>query len=569
MDIDSPVVDLGTRPGRVTRTEGPTQDQWEIHRVKISTLYPREKLGRVREIMRRDHGFEASEKMYKTRVRHWGLDKKAKADEMAHALRIIERRKGEGKSTYIVIRERKMDDAAVLKYFRRQKISKFMSTSRRNDPAVRTPPAITYCTPPSTSWPGSAMDETLEPTEHASDQDQQADVSRATRLTVLRLPPTSTSRPGEEFKSLGLIASNCSPGSTICGFKSQYDLLTFMDLLPRELVPLAPIDNASCNERALASIRDYYCTYFQSPQWEIWIDERLNWDKRPGELLADEDLSLALKEIERPARIVGSFQIATRLYGTNNAEEAYSIMNQAFEKFGRLIREQHPQLLTCLLLLICLLDYTGFRELTSEVLFHIHDMAYIMLGSKHHITRLASLLAQSEDRNSIADRALQYIRDQYRERAGHLHPSYLGAVYNHAWIHFQSGRLDAAKNEFRRLHNLFESYAQFDCMRAREILYSMAQIEAAQGSLETADDLLAEAQRRIARRFGTTQHVDIGLECLRLRATLRQDRSHDIFPMLSEALEDAEISLGSMHPTVVLLKQSVQTGFMIQHRAFN
>jgi hypothetical protein len=33
--------------------------------------------------------FEASEGMYKTRVRHWGLDKKAEANEMSHALRII------------------------------------------------------------------------------------------------------------------------------------------------------------------------------------------------------------------------------------------------------------------------------------------------------------------------------------------------------------------------------------------------------------------------------------------------------------------------------------------------
>ena len=481
MDVDGPIVDLDMRPGRVTRTEGPTQDQWEIHRVTISRLYRREKLRKVREIMRRDHGFEASEKMYKTRVRHWGLDKKAKADEMAHALRIIERRKVEGKSTYIVIRERKVDDAAVSKYFRRQKILKSKTKPYRHDPAVRTPPAITYWTPPSTSWPGSAIDNTLEPTEHASDQDQQADISKEDQLSVLQLPPSSVPRLGEALEPLGLFASDSLPGGKICGFKalmgfrSQHDLLTLMNLLPRELVPLAPMDDASWNERALASIRDYYCTYFQSSQWEIWIDKRLNWDERPGELLADQNSGVALAELENPAQIVGAFQIATRLYGTDSAGKAYSMMDQAFEKFGRLIREQHPQFLTCLLLLVCLLDCTGFQELTSQVLFHTHDMACVIFGSTHHIARLASLLAHSDDINAIADRALQYIQDQYQERAGHLHPSYLFAVYNHAWTHFQSGRLDEANNGFRTLHELYESYAQSNCLRARQVLYSMAQ----------------------------------------------------------------------------------------------
>jgi hypothetical protein len=527
MEIVNAPNDVQTPVGMVSRTEGPTQEEWEAHRATISAFYRGEKLAKVREIMRRDYCFDASERMYKTRVKHWGLDKKAKANEMSHALRIIQRRKAEGKDTVTVIREKVVDEAQVQKYLRRQRISKSKTTSGKILPAGRTPPVVTYFTPPSTSSRISVAAGTITATDDHPTTCPRANIS------------------GKDRHQTRLA--------------SKHDLLAFMDLLPFDLVPLPPPNVPSWDESALTELRNYYDTYFQYPQWQVWTDTRLSWDKTPGEFLIERDATFALPELEDPAQIVGSFQIATRLYGTDSAREAYTMKDEAFEKVSKLVREQHPQLLSCLLLLICLLDTTGFPELTQQLLYHTHNMAHIILGSTHHITRLTSWFAHSENRSALADRAFECIQDFYARQAGYLHPQHLELAYNHAWSLFLRGRLDDAKTRFQKLYQVYESFGKFDGLRARKVLYSMAQVEIAQGFLDAADILLVETQRRIARRFGHGTLVEMRFECLRLRATLRQGSGPAILPVMSEALEDAQSFLGSTHPTVILLKYAVQT----------
>jgi len=79
MDAGASAVQVNSRSRGVSKTVGPTQDEWEAHRATISALYGEETLSRVRNIMKRDHGFEASERMYKTRVKYWRLDKEGQS----------------------------------------------------------------------------------------------------------------------------------------------------------------------------------------------------------------------------------------------------------------------------------------------------------------------------------------------------------------------------------------------------------------------------------------------------------------------------------------------------------
>ncbi|KAK9417632.1 putative Clr5 domain-containing protein [Seiridium unicorne] len=62
-------------------------EDWEPHKEKISSLYWDEDrpLKEVAEIMRRDHGFHATEKMYKARLKKWGLTKYLKAGKVQEA----------------------------------------------------------------------------------------------------------------------------------------------------------------------------------------------------------------------------------------------------------------------------------------------------------------------------------------------------------------------------------------------------------------------------------------------------------------------------------------------------
>ncbi|KAI6353082.1 hypothetical protein MCOR25_009191 [Pyricularia grisea] len=61
----------------VSRTEGPSSATWEMHKDTIKNLYIKENmpLKDVIDIMRVDHGLVASVKMYKYRLKTWGLRK--------------------------------------------------------------------------------------------------------------------------------------------------------------------------------------------------------------------------------------------------------------------------------------------------------------------------------------------------------------------------------------------------------------------------------------------------------------------------------------------------------------
>lgn len=81
--------------------------------------------------------------------------------------------------------------------------------------------------------------------------------------------------------------------------------------------------------------------------------------------------------------------MAIRLYGTMSAEEGYNMMDRAFEKLGVLLREEHPQLLSCLLLLLSILDKADLVELIDQLLFHTHNLSNSESGSRSsHLDKL-------------------------------------------------------------------------------------------------------------------------------------------------------------------------------------
>src|SRR5271163_938141 len=159
MDTVATGSNSGTLFGKISKSEGPAQAPWDAHRAKIADLYKNNTLKVVRAIMQRDHDFIASERMYKTRIMEWDLDKKRKAGEMSLALRIIEQRRAEGKNTCVVIRKRVMNERDIRNYFKRQKISVPPKKLRKNGAADKLPSHIRSFTPPCTSPSEEATDE--------------------------------------------------------------------------------------------------------------------------------------------------------------------------------------------------------------------------------------------------------------------------------------------------------------------------------------------------------------------------------------------------------------------------
>ncbi|KAL1839711.1 hypothetical protein VTJ49DRAFT_1216 [Mycothermus thermophilus] len=67
--------------------QGPSAKEWEKHRETIIGLYKQYPLKRVSEIMRTQHGFSASKRMYDKRFREWNVFKNTNSDERIRAAR--------------------------------------------------------------------------------------------------------------------------------------------------------------------------------------------------------------------------------------------------------------------------------------------------------------------------------------------------------------------------------------------------------------------------------------------------------------------------------------------------
>ncbi|KAF8855332.1 hypothetical protein BDZ45DRAFT_805081 [Acephala macrosclerotiorum] len=65
---------------------GPSSETWDRHRVTITNLWSNMSLQKVRERMEVEHGFIASNRMYGTRFKEWGLRKNLKSDEKTQLL---------------------------------------------------------------------------------------------------------------------------------------------------------------------------------------------------------------------------------------------------------------------------------------------------------------------------------------------------------------------------------------------------------------------------------------------------------------------------------------------------
>lgn len=106
----------------VTLSAGPTREMWQTHQATIKKLYLHEHrtLKQGMQIMKRDYGLDATEKMYKRRLTLWRMDNKnlRKKDVKHIALRKVER-DAVGKRSQFFIKGREIDMENVYNYLKK------------------------------------------------------------------------------------------------------------------------------------------------------------------------------------------------------------------------------------------------------------------------------------------------------------------------------------------------------------------------------------------------------------------------------------------------------------------
>ncbi|KAK3323316.1 hypothetical protein B0T19DRAFT_201450 [Cercophora scortea] len=98
-----------------------SQDDWEGHRATVTRLYldDQKTLKEVKKYMEETHLFFATEKMYKTRIKKWALDKNNKMAEVAYMVRLKRQRDAVGKRSAFTVRNRPVDWSDIERYLHR------------------------------------------------------------------------------------------------------------------------------------------------------------------------------------------------------------------------------------------------------------------------------------------------------------------------------------------------------------------------------------------------------------------------------------------------------------------
>ncbi|KAF4928199.1 hypothetical protein CGCVW01_v002065 [Colletotrichum viniferum] len=99
-----------------------TEDHWTCHRGIITRLYRDENktLKEVKQIMEETYYFHATERMFKTRIKRWGLDKKFKEAEVLAMLQVKNKRDAAGKKTRFTVRNQEVEWERIAHYLKRR-----------------------------------------------------------------------------------------------------------------------------------------------------------------------------------------------------------------------------------------------------------------------------------------------------------------------------------------------------------------------------------------------------------------------------------------------------------------
>ncbi|CAD6587334.1 MAG: hypothetical protein ASARMPREDX12_002811 [Alectoria sarmentosa] len=129
-----------------TRTKSwATKQDWIRHQTLIRGHYEKHTLAKVMQVMKSQHGFQATMKMYKTHLKEWGLDKKKKEEDMVAVACLNKKRRDECKASTFLVRGKVVDYADVVRYWKRKRISIDVVISQRA--ASTTPEAVECSTP--------------------------------------------------------------------------------------------------------------------------------------------------------------------------------------------------------------------------------------------------------------------------------------------------------------------------------------------------------------------------------------------------------------------------------------
>jgi hypothetical protein len=372
-----------------------TTEQWEQHRDLIARLYSKQnkRLVDVCEILTVQHGFHATTRALKHRIRIWHLDKKQKDHEMRAILKTYLSRKAQGKQSIFRLRGRLIDHGEISRYFRRKGIYSLESLTSELAHMPSTHPDIVCQTP--------------EPDEHGSPES----AAGSYRTSSTTSPLDSTTTYEEDIK---------------LDFFPQSQQIEMMEEAIKTLAPESPPETlVRCLPASLSPPRDLQEMECVLAFTKSFLGSGLASFRTQGLQSVDID----------PVHWRNDFLQASYLLRVQGNDLAFAEFSSVYDRIPALLESQDPAFFAVILGLLCFPKFPLDFALSEQMFRYIWSMSQVVLGRTHPITMLLSCALTSDRRAPLAILTLQAASGVAEEKLGPLHQGALEFLEQLAHAH--------------------------------------------------------------------------------------------------------------------------------------
>ncbi|EXJ93962.1 hypothetical protein A1O1_02355 [Capronia coronata CBS 617.96] len=520
------------RKGKVSKRSSNSynSEEWRRHRPLITQLYFEEgrTLKDVAEYLKREFDFAPTERMYKSRLHTWGLDKKKKEHEMLELVRQGLQQKGEDKDKVFLVRGRQVSLADALHYFNRKGIKDPSSLldgqhdisgefSSPEDAGARTPL--------------SCHNDMFDGHRDGSDYE----ISR------------SPVEMDELDKSNGITFA--LPGFNIAEQRlaALQDALNIPELPPMPPFRTLAVESFVAHTPVSPDDQRYLDAVFQNMQshyMNLFSARNLSIHNTTGTWTATSDDALA-------DRFYYSMYHGYSFLWNGQKDRAFDNFYKAFALIEGLLKDDQVGFMIYIFDLIIRHDDTGYEEPLLMLLQHLADMAKAVFESEEHpVFLIANYMNHAPmPRAWLAEATLRRLLDFFQDSIGYFHPETIALLQTFATGLMNRKRFPEAAVRFQQLVDAFETTLSKQCY---EVCYALRSTSEAYFHMEQYPQALQALKVALERAeaLSRLEEREIYVRCLRGMAEIshklgRKDEANETMQYVVNICRDA---FGPEHP---------------------
>lgn len=524
-------------------------EEWKRHRPLITRLYFEEgkTLKEVRQTLEQEFQFSPTERMYKSRLHLWGLDKKKKEHEMLELVRMgMQQKTEDNQDPVFQVRGRQISLADALHYFHRK--------------GVKDPLSLLEA-PPDASVDASSPSDVDIDTPGASASDlalANADLEDESVLRVLQnnqSPTAATSlfaHPLElPFAKSDVAERRLEVLRRELGNGCLEPLLPFEALRARTKIPPAAVSPREYRymDAVVLQTKEHYTTIFASRKMSV---DNKTWTATSDNGLSDQFYYTMYKGY--------SF-----LYD-GQRDKAFELFNKAFDLIHDLLTDGHVAFLIYVYELIIRYDGNAQEEPLLKLLEFMADMALTVFQRESHPIRLIAVWMKeaSDIRSTVAEFTLRRLLEFFQDSIGYFNPETTALLQSFSTALMNRKRYAEAALRYRQLVDAFETTLGKESYEACYALRSLSEAFFYQDSYVEAVQALhtALAQSRSLRH---EEEREIYVRCLRGMAEIlkKLGRLDEANATMQYIVDTCRTTFGPDHPFTIraeMHQKSVREG---------